>query len=345
MPATKKNPAPEAPLDAICAWLDRFVVFPSEAARDVVALWIVHTYCMDAAWATPYLYINSPERESGKTRVLDTVKALVHNPEMSGSMSSSSMFRMIEAMKPTILFDEVDTIFTGAANEDLRGILNSGYNASGTVVRTVPSSPDDPTGGVRKFSTFGPKMMAGINNGAMPDTVASRCIFINLKRKKAGQEVERMVERKVAAQAEPIKEMIVAWVNHNLEAISAAEPKVMEELGDRQWDISEPLVAIAERVKGWGPRARKALAALQVREESKLSAGGQVLQAARELFEETGSHRIFTGMLAERVQMTPKRVGVLLAPYGITPRNLRHQGVQAKGFERVDFEDAWERYL
>ena len=42
-----------------------------------VALWVAHTWTFEATETTPYLSITSPEKRSGKTRLLETLEQLV----------------------------------------------------------------------------------------------------------------------------------------------------------------------------------------------------------------------------------------------------------------------------
>ncbi len=53
-------------LDAIVAFLKRFVVFGDEAQVVAVALWVVHTWAFRAALTSPRLWVNSPTPECGK---------------------------------------------------------------------------------------------------------------------------------------------------------------------------------------------------------------------------------------------------------------------------------------
>jgi hypothetical protein len=54
-------------LDELAAFVRRFVVVsPAQAAA--IALWIVHSHAFDAADASPYLAVTSPEKRSGKSR-------------------------------------------------------------------------------------------------------------------------------------------------------------------------------------------------------------------------------------------------------------------------------------
>ncbi len=75
------------------------------------ALWVVHTHAFEAAEATPYLAITSPERESGKTRLQEVLELLVARPLRTSNTGVAAMFREMSATHPTILFDEADAIF------------------------------------------------------------------------------------------------------------------------------------------------------------------------------------------------------------------------------------------
>jgi hypothetical protein len=54
-------------LAAIRGFITTYMVLPSEEVADFLALWILHTWCIDGAFATPYLRITSATPDSGKT--------------------------------------------------------------------------------------------------------------------------------------------------------------------------------------------------------------------------------------------------------------------------------------
>jgi hypothetical protein len=56
-------------LHAVCETLRRYVVFPLQEQTTVIALWIAHAWLFRAADYTPYLFIFSASKRSGKTRV------------------------------------------------------------------------------------------------------------------------------------------------------------------------------------------------------------------------------------------------------------------------------------
>jgi hypothetical protein len=104
-------------------FLGRFVTFPSEEAHVAVALWALHTHMMDRWESTPRLALLSAEPASGKTRVLEILELLVPRPIQPVNASSAYLFTMVgsEEGLPTVLFDEIDTVFGPKAkdtNED-----------------------------------------------------------------------------------------------------------------------------------------------------------------------------------------------------------------------------------
>ena len=88
-------------LDDVDRFLARFIAWPSIEHRHAVALWIAHTWVIDALDYTPRLAITSPLRRCAKTRVLEIVKRLSRRARHSASMSASYMFRIIEESTPT----------------------------------------------------------------------------------------------------------------------------------------------------------------------------------------------------------------------------------------------------
>ena len=66
-------------VDEVAAFVKRFVFLQHECMYRLVALWIIHTHLHDIFQYTPYLFIHSPVKECGKTRLLETLHLLVLN--------------------------------------------------------------------------------------------------------------------------------------------------------------------------------------------------------------------------------------------------------------------------
>ena len=146
----------------------------------MVTLWTAHTHAIEAFDCTAYVQVTSATAESGKTRLLEALDLVVAKPWMTGRVSPAALVRKIDADSPTLLLDESDAAFNGEQEyaEALRGILNTGYRRSGKSTLCIGQGTSLT---FRDFSTFSPKMIAGI--GRLPDTVASRAIRIELRRR------------------------------------------------------------------------------------------------------------------------------------------------------------------
>jgi hypothetical protein len=119
--------------DNVKTFLSTFVVYPSQSALIAHVLWILHTYFMESWESTPRIAFLSPEPASGKSRALEVTEPLVPRPVHAVNASPAYLFRKVsdEDGAPTILFDEIDTIFGPKAkdNEDIRGICSTPVTA------------------------------------------------------------------------------------------------------------------------------------------------------------------------------------------------------------------------
>ena len=137
---------PPAPTLAVAlteveTFLRRFVVFGRPEAIVAVVLWIAHTYALEYADATPYLAVTSPEKGSGKTRLLECLRLLARGrPEIFIIPTASTIYRMLEADPDApLLLDELDAVFRDRSDkyEEVRAIINAGHRRGAKVPRTV----------------------------------------------------------------------------------------------------------------------------------------------------------------------------------------------------------------
>lgn len=325
-------------------FIKQYVWLPSNDVALILALWVIHTYAFEASRTTPYLYIHSPEKQSGKTRLIEIMSILVRNPLMAMSMTGPVLFRALGTFNsPTLLLDEIDTFFNGAKHEEMRAVLNGGYRRGGHVWRVVKGEP-------HKFNVFGPKLLAGINNGKLPDTVQDRSIAIRLRRKPKHEGVEPFYMADVQGSDE-LEDMLYAierWTEANVDSLSLIRPEPITEISDRKWEISEPLIAIAQRM-GIEDEARQALTTILLEnyEEEGLTPQQELLLSIREAFDDLGRDRIFTSEIIEHLEedVNGKWLGVQLKPYGIQPHVIRIANCMARGYLKSQFEGTWDSYL
>jgi len=122
-------------LNELAATFKRHVALP-DFADALLALWVVFTYAMDAAFTAPILAITSPQKRCGKTTLLALLSQFVHKPLSASNITAAAFFRSIEKWMPTLLVDEADTFLKD--KEELRGVINAGHTRSTAyVIRTV----------------------------------------------------------------------------------------------------------------------------------------------------------------------------------------------------------------
>ena len=337
-------------LGEISATVSRYVVVRPQVA-DTLALWVALTYLADTVDVLPRLLVWSPALSCGKTRLLAVLGGLVRRPVPAISISPAALFRMIEKGSPTLLLDEMDNARLGES-PDLRALLNSGHSrTSAWTVRCVGESMDP-----RKFSTWTPIAFASI--GKLPDTVTSRCIQVEMRRRTASEKVERLRPSRVPGEFKPLRSRLARWCQDT--TLPEVEESALEFLSsDRDLENWEPLVAIAKAAGGEWPdrvlRAARALSeGLPVGDDS---IGVQLLQDMRAVFD--GADRISSAEALEALKaleerpwgewshgkgLTARGLANLLRPFGVSPDTIRTGDKTPKGYSRDQFEDAWKRY-
>lgn len=343
-------------LDDLTKAIARHMVL-SAAARDAVALWCAHTWVYQRFDHTPRLSITSPEKRCGKSTLLDILETVSRSPVPAGSISAAAMYRTIEALAPcTLLIDEVDTFL--ADNEELRGVLNNGYNRGKPVIRLMSIKDEwQPV----EFDVFAPVALAGI--GKLPETVADRAVPIRLERKTATQTIARLRAPGARPKLNEMARKLLRWALDERGNLNQ-DPDMPHEMGDREADICVPLVSIADAAgPEWAERGRRALLTLfrgRAQDEESSGNGAMLLADIRAIFKEKGSHRITSANLAALLgemeerpwsewrqgkPITAPQLARLLRPFGVRPSNQRQaDGTVVKGYQRDHFETAWNRY-
>ncbi len=132
-------------LDRVEQYLGRFVAYPSEAARVAAVLWAAHAHLIESCESTPRLLHASPEPGSGKTRGLEALGELVPRPMHAVNATPAALFRAItnDEGRPTILFDEIDTVFGPKAkeNEEVRVCSTPAIDAAAWRIGAWGSGP------------------------------------------------------------------------------------------------------------------------------------------------------------------------------------------------------------
>lgn len=346
-------------LDDVAAFLARFVAFPSEAALTAITLWIAHAHAIDAAQSTPRIAFLSPEPASGKTRALEVIELVVPHPMHAVNCTPAALFRAVKdlATRPTILFDEIDTVFGPKAkdNEEIRGLLNAGHRRGAVAYRCVGEGTRQK---VEAFPAYAAVALAGL--GDLPDTIMTRSVVIRMRRRAPGEHVEPFRHRVHKEEGHQLRKALAKWTTTVAGELEHAWPTMPPGISDRPADVWEPLLAIADAAGGrWPTRARAAcielVKAAQTTDSGSL--GLRLLADLRAVFGTTD--RMGTETVLQRLReleespwsdlegkpLDSRGLAYRLKPYAITSTKVKIGDASVRGYHREDLHDAWQRYL
>jgi hypothetical protein len=275
---------------------------------------------------------------------------------MSTDLSTAAIYRSLgddDHDTPTLLIDEADALFgtksKAEQNEDLRGLLNAGFQRDRPVMRCVGPN-QDPT----EFNTFAMCALAAIK--ALPDTIVDRAVVIDLKRRQPGETVARFRIRRDTPPLLELRARLTAWTREGerLTQLGDAEPQMPESIEDRAQDAWEPLIAIADAAGGdWPELARAACADLCAQADGIDDDDIQLLADIEDTFARLLVEFVPSTQLVRELkehdespwrdnELTPHKLAKMVKPFGVRP----HQGPGKvlRGYWRDDFDDPFRRY-
>ncbi|SEF13772.1 Protein of unknown function [Jiangella alba] len=349
-------------LDEVYAFTGRFIAYPSDDAHVAHVLWIAHTWLMDVWDSTPRIAFLSTEPGSGKSRCLEVTEPLVPKAVHAFSATPAYLVRKIATDQVTVLFDEVDTIFgpkTKDNHEDVRAVLNAGHRRGAVVGRCTKGAKGQMV--TEELPAYAAVALAGLGN--LPDTILTRSVVIRMRRRSTSEQVEPWRERRHKAEAALIAKRLEEWSNFIRPKLT--EPEMPEGIEDRNADVWEPLLAVSDQAKHgfgkeWPLTSRvSAVSLVSLGGAEAQSLGVKLLDDIRNIFNSVSVDRVPSewmitalNQLEESPWATMKggsldarRLAYHLRKYDIGPKQVRFTDGSLKGYMRVDFEDAWSRYL
>lgn len=345
-------------LDRGHGYLSRFIAYPSSHAAIAHVLWIAHCHAMDAWESTPRLAALSPEPGSGKTRLLEITENLVPRPVEAVNVTPAYLFRKVadEEGRPTILFDEIDTVFGPKAknNEEIRGLLNAGHRQGAVAGRCVIKGKEIHTEEIPAYCAVA---LAGLDD--LPDTIRTRSILIRMRRRAPGETVEPYRRRLHSHEGYELRDQLAEAIGMAESELRRAMPSMPDGVVDRDADVWEPLLAIADLAGGdWPELARVAAVTLVTDAKAGTpSLGVKLLSDLRGVFGDCDHMR--TDELLQKLcaldespwgEMRGKALDARglarrLSKYDVRPKTIRTDSGTAKGYTRESLHDAWQRYL
>ena len=291
--------------------LTEHVILPPGVAA-VAAIWALHTWCLEAADYTPYLWIRSPTPECGKSTLMEWLEVLVCKPVGTNNASPAVMYRLIHKYGCTLLLDDIDSAYSGERRDDMANILNSGFHRGSPVYRMEKDATGQLT--EKEFATFGAKAICGIGRRVLKGATASRTIRVDM-RKAAPDELRalpRPRDRERKAIGATFIPRMMRWRDDNLAALRDGErPKIPDALLGRANDMADPLLAIADRCsKEWAARMRDLLSTVMGHAVEATEAADYKVTLLRDLdamFEERQTDFLLSEEMVTGLRALPER--------------------------------------
>ena len=385
MPGSKQCDASDGPVRSVCVgdlkpvalleilndirtFIKRFCVFPNDHCLNAVTLWVAHAHIIKHLYITARLAVISPELASGKTRVLEILNTLVPLPEFSFNASPAAIFRLLAEEQITLLFDEADTIWSKRGkddtNEDLRALLNAGYKRGASIPRCTGKNYE-----VTRFKVYCAVALAGIGN--LPETIMSRSVIINMRRRAPDEKVEPFYWRIHEPEGHKLRDRLAEWAESVGAEIGSYIPKMAEGIIDRPAEVWEPLLTVADNAGGdWPQIARDACKALcKSALDTKTTLGVRLLSDMKKIFRDEldlKTAEVIRLLTTDNERLKPlldddapwpelygkpinsRTLSKYLKPYGIKPTKIRFgsgKNDTFQGYRAEDLHDAWKRYV
>ncbi|GAA4852316.1 DUF3631 domain-containing protein [Saccharopolyspora rosea] len=314
-------------LDAVHAFLRRFLLIDPPTWFDVITLWVATCYFVrrsDAADVAPRLGFLSTVPGSGKTLALDLVCRLAQG-RLAVDPTAASVLRTINAMtyedsdpnKPDVPvplgLDEVDNLYAarGQDTSSITAVLNSGYRRGQDAVR---ADTNDQRKAI-SYTTFAPIVWAGLARAALPDALLSRTFVVSMQQAMPHERPASFRPRRDGPVADDLAAQLAAWTASvaSDDAVSEVLDQVEDELApmvsNRDLELWSVISLPAVMAGGhWPERAFAACEALRdAGKDQAENISVRFLRATRDVYRAANWARgindrvVFRSVLAERV--------------------------------------------
>jgi Protein of unknown function (DUF3631) len=312
------------------AQVRRYVVIHDDAAVVAIVLWIALTWAHEIVVHSPILRIVSGDADAGKTTLCGALRYLTPRAYAAAEPTGPSVYRFVDAMKPTLILDDADNLF--ARKPDLVHIINVSWTRDSARV------PRQVHGSTYWFDVFCPKAIAGIGLALKPATL-TRCIDIRMWPKLPGEKAEDF-KHTDDDDFVTLRRKWMRWAVDNVAVFKDANP-AMSDFNNRikmNWKLQFAIADLAG--SDWPKKVRMAAVKL-TRERREPSEGNRALGKLWDAVAAFGS--LVTSQQLEALfraddewsdTITKWQIADLLAPFGIRPHVIHPRGRRAdRGYD------------
>lgn len=215
----------------------------SESYERIAALYVLLSWTHDRFNELPYLRVRG-DYGTGKSRFLQVVGSICYRPIFTGGATTTSpIFRMIDHVGGTLVFDEADF---NDSNEksDIVKILNSGYQKGVPVLRVEGQGVYE----VKSYDVYGPKILATrftYNDQALE----SRFLTEDMGRGSLRDDIPLSLNDQFREEARGLRNKLLMWRFRNYHKPIELEERPMKGLHPRLNQIASPLLSLIEDVE------------------------------------------------------------------------------------------------
>jgi hypothetical protein len=347
-------------LEELIACIGRHIIVkPHEVL--IIALWILMSWIHEeTAHYSPYLVLTSTVPGCGKTTLLKLLGLLTPRPYSFGAATAASVFRVIDREKPTLLGDNVDTLFK--RKPDLEEIFLIAHTRGWKIPRAEKINGEWTT---RWFDPFCPKALTLIGTD-LPEALVDRSIIIELWKMKPGETVAKVsqLDSELMDAFKTFRRKARRWADDHAKTLATAKPTMPAAFIARPADIWVLLWTIADAAGDeWGQLARNAAERLSEEGIVEPSWIERLVQELWTVFVEERHNRIPSKELIKQLtadelsiwheygrghSITQREVAALLRrKLHIHPRGIAIGKRRVKGYYATDFfqKQVFERIL
>lgn len=205
----------------------------------MIAHYVLMSWVYDRFSAVPYLRLVA-EHGTGKSRFLQAVGALCYKSVIcGGSISVSSIFRLTDKWRGTVVLDECDFNHSSEWTEIVR-LLNCGYMDGMPAVRSDSIGRSfEP----RAFQVFGPKILAS-RHRFTDSALESRCLTYTPEERKLREDIPRQLPSVFWDQALDLRNQLLGWRFEKFDILRVDESP-LRHLDPRLAQIGTPLYNVS----------------------------------------------------------------------------------------------------
>ncbi len=238
------RPLPEIMAD-LRAYLRSVTWLPNETDYDLLAAYVVLSYCYNAFDAIPMILLNG-EKGSGKSSLAEAIADLSFNGQMLGAGSEKAFIRAVDQGRGLLVLDDLESVGRRGASDggygDINQILKVSYSKA-TGVKSVV----DKNGVSQTLYFYSPKIITNIQG---IDAVNATRMYQVLCRPMPKDVAESgRIHGSDAAVSEPLRQELHAWGMANVHDAHLRYREKAASRSRRAEQIAVPLRVIADMTR------------------------------------------------------------------------------------------------